>query len=52
MVTDLPGQPDDHILVGGCPDQRLGLDGLDVPGSAGSTVAEAGGSGQRSSGAR
>lgn len=34
-VTDLPGQPDDHILVGGRPDQRLGLDGLDVAGAAG-----------------
>lgn len=34
MVTDLPGQPDDHILVGGRPDQRLGLDGLDVAGAA------------------
>jgi hypothetical protein len=35
MVTDLPGQPDDHVLVGGGPDQRLGLDGLDVAGAAG-----------------
>ena len=34
MVTDLPGQPDDHILVCGRPDQRLGLDGLDVAGAA------------------
>ena len=53
FITDLPGQPDDHILVGGRPDQRLGLDGLDVPGAAGRQHRGRGQRvGQRSSGAR
>ena len=41
MVAHLPGQADDQIVVGGRPDQGLGLDGLEVAGAAGCLITDA-----------